>query len=202
MATIKDFSKMKILLRGLSGKIGGFVFRQVRGRTVISTCPRKPVRLTAHQKKRKEIFLKAAQYAKGQLCDPVSAAEYRKGITDRKHSAYVVAMTDYLKAPEIHRVDTSNYHGVAGGRINVHATDDFRVVSVDITIIDPDGVLIEQGPVKRRRDNHDLWCYKTTRRSSALYGTKIIVTARDKPGNATTCETVITPETRYPNHSR
>lgn len=189
MATIDAKSpKKNILLHGLSGKIFGLVFRNVRGKTIISKCPRKRSTNTVHQEMTKIKFLRATHYAKTQLRNPLAAEEYRSGINDRKNSAYLVAVTDYLTPPRIHAVDTRRYRGIKGDMIDIWATDDFKVESVDVEITSPAGTLIEKGPAWLDGPGFHLWRYQAKKSYPALSGTKITVTVRDKPGNEATME--------------
>lgn len=92
--------KNNLLLQGASGTLGKlFVFRVIRGRLVICNRPKKADKLTEHQTKMRDRFLKAVHYARIQMANPESKAEYAKNTNDNKHSAYVVALTDYMKPP-------------------------------------------------------------------------------------------------------
>jgi hypothetical protein len=192
MATIKLKNLLKHpLFKGISGKIGGYVFRRMKDKIIISSAPRKRNHDSPLQKKRTAAFKRAAAYAKCQMCDPVSEADYRNGITDRKFSAYMVALADYLNAPKIHDVDTGGYRGVKGNSIYIDATDDFRVITVEVSITGSDGVLIEKGLARGYKNSKRVWYYKICRTNKTLPGTKISITVRDKPGNATSAEKIL-----------
>jgi hypothetical protein len=47
--------------------------------------------------------------------------------------------------PEFDEVDVSKYVGNPGNTIRIRVTDDFMVKTVDVTINDQDGSLVEQG---------------------------------------------------------
>jgi len=181
------------LLKGASGMLGKVVvYREVRGRVIMSNRPKKrsgPI--TPEQENFRSRFLRAVQYARKQLESAVTKAEYQTGITESKFSAYLVALTDYLKAPVVNEVDASRYSGTVGDIIAIRATDDFKVVLLQVSIIGPAGNLLEFGDAILQPETFDDWRYAATVANATLEGSKIIVTARDKPGNVTTAEKVL-----------
>jgi hypothetical protein len=180
------------LLKGASGMLGEVVvYREHRGRIIMSNRPKRGGELTESQRLAKIRFMRGVQYAKAQLLDPAAKAEYEAGINDQKNSAFMVAITDYLTAPRVDLIDTSLYAGAVGNEIKITAGDDFKVVSVHVTITDNNGALIEQGAAVVQPNSFDDWRYITTAANAALPGTKVTVTVRDKPGNMTTKEKVL-----------
>jgi hypothetical protein len=180
------------LLKGVSGMLGNIiVFRETRGQMIMANRPKKSGTLTEHQEAQKSRFLKAVQYARNQLLNAQSKAEYAARITLSKHSAYLVAVTDYLTSPEVTVVDVSAYKGVAGDLIKVVAIDDFKVTGVEVIITDTNGTLIEQGQAVLPADSADQWQYTITAPNAVLPGTKIIAHAVDKPGNTGTLEVTL-----------
>ncbi|MCC2546562.1 hypothetical protein LJY25_08920 [Hymenobacter sp. BT175] len=131
-----------IITQGLSGTIGGtLVFRQVTGRTIVAAAPRESEKApSARQLAHQERFQMAALYAKAQLLDVASKAEYDAARTpDSSASAYAIAVADFMQAPDIHQIDLSDYQGQAGNTIRVRVTDDFKVTSVRLRIENGDG---------------------------------------------------------------
>lgn len=180
------------LLKGASGMLGDvIVFREVRGKLIMANRPKKRDEPTEQQRITKLRFLRAVSYGKQQAADPVSKAEYAAAINDRNNSAYAVAMNDYLSAPVIDMVDVSAYHGSVGDTIAINASDDFKVVSVRVTITDSNGNLIEQGEALLREGTPDDWRYTATVENATLPGTKVVVAASDKPGNVTRAEKLL-----------
>ena len=140
----------------------------------------------------KDKFLEAQAYAKGQMEDAVSKAEYQARVNNKTNSAFAVALTDYLKAPKILSVNTENYTGAIGNSIVVRAMDNFKVVSVRVEIRDTAGLLLEQGEAVNDAANNIFWRYTAqTSIGGVLNGTKIRVLVSDKPGNVTTKEVVL-----------
>jgi hypothetical protein len=180
------------LLKGASGMLGDvIVYRQLRGEIVMCNRPRKRDELTENQKLRKETFLRAVRYAKKQIADPITKAEYEAGITSKKFNAYTVALTDYLSAPSVDGIDVSRYTGAAGDTIAIKATDDFKVTSVHVAVYSASNELIEEGEAVLQPDTSDDWRYSAGTANATLTGTRVIVTVRDKPGNVTTEEKVL-----------
>lgn len=180
------------LLKGASGMLGGaVVFRLVRGNLIMAKRPAKPRVLTDHQRNAKAKFLRGVEYARKQLADPVTRAEYAAGITDRKFSAFLVALTDSLTAPRIDQVNISQYGGAKGDKIAIRATDDFKVTSVHVTISDNAGVVVEQGEAVLAPGAIDEWYYTATTFNTSIGGAKIKIAAYDKPGNVAVSEKII-----------
>ncbi len=172
------------LLKGVSGMLGKtFVVREWRGRQVMSNRPKKRKSISEKQKASNENFKKAAQYANLAMTDPVVAADYKKGINFKTHSAKQAALRDYLVAPTIDYIKVNEYKGVQGDTITIKAIDDFRVVKVTVEIIDGNGEVLEQGDAVRYVRKKYIWKYRTSLMNNCINGTEIKVAAFDRPGN-------------------
>ncbi len=188
MSTIKNNPIMK----GASGMLGNVVvYREHRGKLIMSNRPKTSGILTPNQKQAKSRFLRAVKYAKKQIADPVAKKEYTPSPDSRFTSAYSMAVADYLTPPVIASVDMSHYAGAAGDKILIKASDDFKVTSVNVSILKADGTLIEQGDAVLLADAIDDYEYAATVAFPKAAGTKVIVAVRDKPGNVTTAESVL-----------
>jgi len=181
------------LLKGASGMLGKVVvYREVRGKTVMANRPRKRSGPASPEEElRRSKFLRAVQYARRQMSSPVTKEEYAKGITERKFTAYLVAVADYMSPPVIGNIDVSQYRGVVGDSIAIRAADDFKVVLVQVSVIAPSGSLIEFGEAKLQADTFDDWRFLAAMANGELIGTKIVVAAQDKAGNVTTSEKIL-----------
>ena len=183
------------LLRGVSGMLGEtMVIRKIRGKLQMANRPTQGRTASAKQAAIQFKFQEAAQYAKMQTGKDAleeSKALYATGITDKKHAARIVAMTDYLNAPKVHYIDAQDYSGGVDDTITVKATDDFMVTGVKIVITDGNGTVIEKGEAVPEPTKVNLWTYKATVANSTVAGTTIKATAFDRPGNATSLEKVI-----------
>jgi hypothetical protein len=180
------------IMKGASGMLGDVVvYREHRGTLIMSNRPKKREVITAQQELVKSRFLRAVQYAKKQIADPVTKAEYQPGPQSRITSAYAAAVADYLSAPEITLVDAGKYGGAVGDKIFIRATDDFKVTTVQVSISQPDGTLIEQGDAILVPESTEDYVYTATVATVKAPGMKVVVTVHDKPGNITTEEKVL-----------
>jgi|SRR6266850_4056554 len=182
-----------------SGMLGeSATVRNVRGKLVVKSRPRRVLgpatplpKDTSKRDAARARFQEATQYGHQQISLPESRDLYAKRITDKKRTAYTVAMIDYLIAPKVHRIDTVDYHGSIGDTITVKATDDFMVTNVKIVITNAAGTLIEEGEAGPDSKKINLWAYKATAANPSLAGTKIRAVAYDRPGNTGTAEIVL-----------
>lgn len=188
MALVKD----NILTEGFSGKIGGkIVFRQVGKRTIVAARPRQQSGLTEGQKAHRERFYRAVSYAKSKMLDPVAKEEYAVLAEQYEFpNAFTAAVSDYLKAPSISSIETTAYTGNVGDVVAINVGDNFKIVSMTVTVTQPDGTLIETGQATLASGDA-VWKYVATQGNGVLVGTTIKVVATDTPGNETTLEKVI-----------
>ena len=184
-----QYKGLNPIVRNLRGRIGGIlVFREMNGHTVVSARPEGRKNITGRQKEQVDRFTGAALYAKAQMNDAFARAEYEKGKTPNKNTAYRVALTDYLNPPVIHSVKVRDYKGHAGEIIQIRATDDFMVTLVNVEVISGTGDVVEKGVATQDRRQPDRWRYRTTTSNPAATGTVIRVCAYDRPGNIATFE--------------
>ena len=163
-----------IFVRGLSGKIGGqFVLRRLRdGRTIVCNIPDFSNRkLSKDQKDHHKRFKAASAYAKKASRSNPIYAELAAGTMK---NAYNVALGDWFHPPVIHTVERK------GKVIRVEASDDVTVASVQILVLDEKGKVVEKGEGIRKKG--DWWEYTPTAEG------KVVVEARDLPGNVTKTE--------------
>jgi hypothetical protein len=175
------------IMKGLSGMLGDVVvYREQRGRLVMSNRPKKRDVPTDHQKLQGAKFKRAVAYANGQMKIPEAKAAYDLLIDKTKFaSGYAVAMADFLKGPEITGIDASGYNGQIGDLIQINAVDNFKVTDVTVEIRSAANALIEQGPAAQDPQNELSWNFAATQPNAQLAGTKIIVKAKDMPSNVT-----------------
>src|SRR5690242_19362468 len=106
------------LLEGASGKFARVVvYRRVRGKVVMAKRPTSSTEVSEKQLVVRKSFKKAAGYAKRQNAKPEVKRMYAEGRTAKKHNAYLVALSDFLKAPEIEEVNLTGYTGLVGQTI-------------------------------------------------------------------------------------
>jgi hypothetical protein len=179
------------LLKNHSGMLGKtLVIRQVNGKTVISSAPKKRDVPTEHQLKTKARFMLAVDYAKKQMANPEIKAMYKKAAKGDIPNAYTAALKDFLNKPAVSLIDVKEYNGQVGSKIHVVAKDDFEVVSVRVDIYDATNALLETGyaaPVEKR----NTWSYAVGMFNTQVAGSRIVVTARDRPKNEGVKEVVV-----------
>lgn len=158
-------------------------YREWRGRLVMCKRPKKRKGLSHLQKETVARFKLAAAYARGQMKDEGAKAAYQEGTNFRYHSAYLVALNDYLNPPTVNEIRTREYQGNVGDTITINAFDDFAVVKVNVVIFNRDGAILEDGYAQPHETNPALWKYHAAVANPNTQGTKIMVTAFDKPGN-------------------
>ena len=136
------------------------------------------------------IFFKATVYAKNALQNAALKKVYADQAAKRPGvSAYAMAVADYLKAPIIDHIDTSVYTGVSSGeKISIEVADASKVMTVKVKIVAANNSSVEEGSATLSEGK---WVYTTTAINAALSGSKVLITATDRPGNVTTKEVTL-----------
>ncbi len=173
-------SQLNSALHSISGAIDQWVYRQFRGRTIISRRPDAIRDPTAGQLAVRERFRLAAKYATETAGNPVLVAQYEAIASKRKVPVREVMMTDYLRPPVVESVSLADFHGEVGHPIVVSATDDVGVMSVSIAIRDADQTVLEEGPATLLGG---AWVYAATVAHPTDTPVTITATAVDRPGN-------------------
>src|SRR3974390_1474980 len=124
-----------VLTRGLSGSVGKLLtFRQRSGKTIVGKVRRKSSGLPTEKAQAVMTRFKSSiGYAKIAIKDPGTKHLY-KAVTSPDQSAFNLAFRDAFMVPKVEKIDTTNYHGAAGERITIRATDDFKVTGVTVSI--------------------------------------------------------------------
>lgn len=172
------------LVRGARGNFGKqYVYRKRGNDTFLARMPVKTdAPPTDKQNNVRDQFAAASQYARGAMEDPVLKKAYAKKAPPGK-TAYNMALRDFLKAPRVQVIDTENYDGKPGSTIVITARDDFRVISVTVSIHSADGQLLEKGEAVLNPLYRERWTYTAQQSNTSLTGSKIRVVARDLPAN-------------------
>ena len=177
-----------IVTEGLSGRIGKqIVFSQRNGETIVSKFPVRTKKPTAKQIAQQTKFSNAIAYGKNALQDNALKEAYTTEAKKRQDvSPYNMAMTDYLRPPQITNVDHSAYTGDASGeKIIIEAADAFKITTMKVKITAANSSTLEEGNATLVNGK---WQYPTTTTNTSLTGSKITLTATDRPGNTTTKE--------------
>lgn len=169
------------VLKQINGHIGDLVFREVRGRTVISQkADLSHLEPTAAQQAARERFREAALYGKAVAADPVLKALYEAAAKAERKPLFSMMVTDYLHAPVVSTIDLNGYTGAAGAVIRVTAYDDFEVTAVSVSLTDGAGTVLEGGAATAENGR---WLYTTTTMAPSGTSVTVTATALDRPGN-------------------
>lgn len=176
--------KKNIITQGLSGKIGKrLVFKNYGNVTVVSAYPdMSRVKLSVRQKQENKRFKDAMDYARKQMADPIAKAAYKSRATGLQ-KPHNIAIADFYHPPVIGQVDVSISKAGQADRIFVEATDDFKVVKLEVEISEQDEKKNESG--QAMQINEVKWLYVVQGVYESAEGLKIIVRAWDTPGNCT-----------------
>lgn len=172
------------LSKGLSGVSGKRVLRRQAIRTDRGSRPTARIReLSEKEKVQRERFRRAVAYAKAKMFDPAAKAEYeqlarRKGFV----SAFIAAISDYLKPASMAVLKTQRYTGKVNDPVIVKVNDDLKVASLRVTITRADGTTVEGGSGQFDPTANE-WRYLATVDNLALQGTAINAVAVDRLGN-------------------
>ena len=159
--------KKNVVVRGVSGKVGELVFRQLKdGSTVVAVKQDFSRRKfsegqLAHQARMKEATL----YGKGAQYHPVYVALAETSTL----TGYNWAFADRMKPPVIHAVER-----VEGG-IRVRASDNVGVVRVEVQVLDEAGAVLTKGEAVQT--SKEVWVYATA------FAGRVVARAWDLAGN-------------------
>jgi hypothetical protein len=173
-------------LKGVSGKVGNnFVIKNYDGdRIVVANKGKKRKKNSAKQEAHFTNFMYANKYASLALEAPAVRELYERRAKFTKGNAQNLMVRDFLLAPEIYAIELENYTGAAGEIIRIRAADDFKIVSLSVTI-SVNTKIIEKGEAQLR-GKKGLWRYFTTVKNSHPARTVITALAMDIPQNKTT----------------
>jgi hypothetical protein len=159
-----------IAMRGMAGKIGDLVFRQMRdGSTRVSAAPSfRGRKFSKGQKSHQSRFKEAAAYARDAAKSQPIYAELARGTTK---NAYNIALSDWFNPPVIHHIARQ------AGRIWVEASDNVKVANVRVKILDKEDKVLEEGDALQVDEKR--WEYATN------VDGKVEAEARDLAGNKT-----------------
>ncbi len=178
-------SRNNFVVRGLSGTFAGIGTFHTRGNKTFlrkirakSSVPDSKVQVEV-----KKRFAECIRYAKAAIKDPVIKAAYAAA-TKPGRTAFNRAVTDACLPPKITKMNTGSYHGHPGDLLKIDATDDFKVMTVEICIHNVNDLLIEQGEAIKQINEVE-WLYTATVANEPFTGSKITAVATDLPGNRT-----------------
>jgi hypothetical protein len=178
-------SRNNFVVHGLTGTFAGIGTFHIRGgKTFLRKIRAKPtVPDSEEQTAVKKRFAEYIRYAKAAIKDPDIKAAYAASAKPGR-TAFNRAVTDASHPPKIGKIDAGKYHGQPGDYLTIEATDDFKVMAVQISIHNANGLLIEQGDAIMQINMVE-WLYAVTVANEPFAGSMITATAIDLPGNKT-----------------
>jgi hypothetical protein len=178
-----EYKPNPLLIEEINGEIKGLVYyRSAEGKRIVQPKGERTAPLSEKQLSHLDRFKLASIYGNLVKKDPKLAAEYWPFCTGRMRP-YQAGLSDFMKPPSIAAIDLQAFAGQPGQLIQVHATDDTRVMSVEVVIRHAaSNDVFEHGPAELSIVV-DHWLYTTT--TAIPSGTPILVeaTAADRPGN-------------------
>lgn len=175
----------------MRGSAGSFVYRKIRGKTIMSERPRSDREATPGQMAHRERFKQAAFYGKVTMGNEEVRALYEEAAKDKDLPIFSVMVADFFNAPIIHSIDLSGYNGMANSTIIIYASDDFSVNEVQVIVSDEQGAHLESGGAQETVPGAGQWVYIA--KSTPLASTLVVkAVAKDRPGNvAVKTETLV-----------
>jgi hypothetical protein len=190
---IKTMAKLtdNIFTQGISGTIAKkMTMRQVRGDTIIGRKSRgTKARPTEKQLDVRYKFKNASYYVASVMEDPDTKAAYAAAAAKVGISVFNLVQRDAFQSPVITRIFTGKYKGQPGDIITIKTSAPFKVASVKVVLLFADGSLLEEG--EAAQGEHRNWYYTVTGGHPTPVGNRIIVTARNLPGNETVKEAML-----------
>jgi hypothetical protein len=176
-------TQLNSALKGISGGIDAWVYRRIRGKTVISPRANPSIPPTPAQLAVRERFREAAAYAKSALANPERRALYEPAAQKANQPIFATVVADYLKPPTVMIVDLTGYEGQVGDPIRIVAVDDVEVTAVNVAIRAEDLTVLEEGAAVFQNGS---WVYTATTPRTAGEPVTITATAMDHPGHTGT----------------
>jgi hypothetical protein len=168
-----------LLLQSVRGTIGKQLTIYERNGQIIVAKKRSKsnTKPTPQQLAARARMARAVAYAKQMLRDPDIKAAYAAKAGPGQN-AYNMAVRDAYHAPEIQDVH------VEKNTVVIRAKNEFRLKRVDVQVVSADGEIVTSGKAELSRNGVD-WYYTLNLLPA---GGRIIITARDLPGNETVRE--------------
>lgn len=179
----------KVVLNGiaaqLSGRIGDIVFKWYGDKLVACKASKRRKRKPdAAEKQRRNAFAEANAYATGVLLDPVRSAAYAAVAKKLGRTIQNVAISDYLKRPEINAVTRGRGPDMGAQTVVIHTPNAHKIVAMHVVLRGARRRVIERGEPEQ---DGKLWSYTTTQiLQRSADPITIEVTASDRLGKTST----------------
>lgn len=149
------------LVKSVKGSFGNAMFRRVGNRIIFSGKPSSPQKQSEAQRENRRRFKMATAYAKQILQDPQKKAYYQQKAKKLKlYSAYVAAITDYMRKGEIKEITTHSSKDKPGQGIRIRVNkNDFAINTVRVVVYDAQGKVVSSG-LAVKKDNKEFIYYR------------------------------------------
>jgi len=165
MATVRT----NPILNGLSGMLGRtIVFKNLRGKTIVASCPSPPQRQSEQQKTNRNKFRDASHWARMILLDAARKEYYLKKAKKMKlPNAYTAAITDYMRSPKL-------AEGFRGGDTVTYEVSKkgFELKKVEV-VVNAEGATTQTRSIAKDRYNE--WTF-SLRKAELQAGVHVYVT--------------------------
>ncbi len=175
-------------LRGLSGKMGDWVYRYSKDRekTFIGEKPVRTREFSEAQMAVNERLSEAQQFIDEAMADPALRAFYEMLAEERDSQPRNMAMSDFFNQPYFKPLDLSNYAGQVGDPIVIRVMKENGLVSLNVAIDRQDGTDVEKGAAVELGDRTGKWIYTATQPVAKGTDIFIEVVATDYTGKKIT----------------
>ena len=177
-----------VITRTYSGRVGDVILKNYSGKSVMAKRPDcSKVVKSARQVEINDHFKKAVRYGQFVIKNPELTAYYKRKRPDL--APYNAGISDYQSQPIIERVDVNGYQGLPGNVVTVSVWDRWNIEGVDMVIFNARGEVIECGAaVPRQFSGNTEWDYTATVENVDYKSSRILVRAKDLPGNVVEAE--------------
>jgi len=176
-------ARLNPALTSINGNVDGYVYRHYRGRTVIQRKPVFTQPWSEAQAKTRTTFAGGSAFAAKVKADPELRAFYTQAGKRQKLNYRQMAIRDYFNPPTVDGLETYRYSPAKGGELRVDATDALGVARVRYELRDATGAQLAAGDATL---GDVAWsCTLAPAPATAARPFAILITAEDRPGNAT-----------------
>lgn len=182
--------KGNVVTKGFSGAFGeDITFRQVDGETFFAKRSQKIVVPSEQQLNVRNKFAEATLYAGTVIENPEVNQNYKvMANLQNLKSSFVAAVADYLTMPELGGVSTAAYKGNVGDIISIASKVQYKIISIDVSILSQDGTVLESGKAVARKSK---WLYVATAVNTQVTGSRLVLIAYDRQGKESRLELVL-----------
>ena len=126
------------ILGRMRGKVGDLIVKRYRDKYVVTAMPTPPDKRSEKQRAQSERFADAMDYAMEATRESPTRELYDEAVKDLDRASNTVAVSDFMRAPKIDRVDLGDYAGQKGARLTIRVENVVAVRRVAVFVLPPD----------------------------------------------------------------